>query len=114
LQTRTEEHHLKSNAFFQPLTRLLPALLALCAGGMNVSALAQAAASGPVEGIKAAAGKVGDAVNSAGQKLDAATPRTEAYKKKEVQKKMEAKQASADKSVAAKKKAKKAKAKPAA
>ncbi len=107
---------MKSKPILQQFARLLPALLALCAASATLSAHAQAAASGPVEGIKAAAGKVGDAVNSAGQKLDAATPRTEAYKKKEAKEAMEAKHASADKPSAAKKKkkAKKAKAKPAA
>ena len=108
---------MKSKPILQQFARLLPALLALCAASATLSAHAQAVASGPVEGIKAAAGKVGDAVNSAGQKLDAATPRTEAYKKKEAKEKMEAKlAAAADQPVAAKKKkkAKKAKVKPAA
>ena len=94
---------MNSNAFRQQLTRLLPALLALCAASVSLSSHAQAAAAGPLEGIKAAAGKVGDAVNSAGQKLDAATPRTEAYKKKEAKEKMEAKQTASDQPAATKK-----------
>ncbi len=107
---------MKPTAFIQRFARLLPAVLALSAASLSPSAHAQATVSGAVDGVKAAAGKVGDAVNSAGQKLDAATPRTEAYKKKETKEKMEAKQAAADKPVAPKKKkkAKKAKAKPAA
>jgi hypothetical protein len=124
-----------SNAFISRLTRLVPVLIGLCTtlgmGSLSLSAHAQSAASGPVEGIKGAAkatgeagskavdatkkaaGKVGDAITSAGEKIDAKVPRTEAYKKKEA---MQAQQAQADKPAAAKKKKKnkKAKAKPAA